>query len=216
MSIIIFQILILIFSIVIHEISHGYMAYHLGDPTAKRAGRLTLNPIKHLDLFGSIIVPGLLLISGSGFVIGWAKPVPYNPNLLIKDKKYGPLKVALAGPLSNLLIAFIFGFGLRFLHPFLPSGLIFSFAMIAFINILLAIFNLIPMPPLDGSKILMVLLPPKYADSFERVGIFGLFLVFILISLFGGVLFGIVSGLFKLISGSEVWGVFITILSQGL
>ncbi len=214
-SFLIFQVLILIFSVVIHEVSHGYMAYSLGDPTAKRAGRLTLNPIKHLDFFGSLIVPAFLIISGSPFVIGWAKPVPYNPNQLVKDKKYGPLKVALAGPLSNFIVATIFGIALRFLHPFLPEMMIFGFALIVFINILLGVFNLIPVPPLDGSKILMTFLPPKQAMAFQRIGIIGIFLVFLLISLFGNVLFGIVSGIFQFISGPEVWRMLFSILSGG-
>src|SRR3989344_7856754 len=108
-------------SVVIHEVSHGVAAYLQGDKTAKDAGRLTLNPISHLDPFGSVILPILLVLTHSPVVLGWAKPVPYNPNALHKDFRYGPLKVALAGPLSNLALAFVFGliirFGFNFLSP---------------------------------------------------------------------------------------------------
>ena len=100
----IFSLVILIFSVIIHELAHGYTAYSLGDPTAKYAGRLTLNPLKHLDLFGSILLPLLLFISGSSILIGWAKPVPVN-HYNFKDQKWGPLKVAFAGPLSNIILA---------------------------------------------------------------------------------------------------------------
>ncbi|MEK7076964.1 MAG: site-2 protease family protein, partial [Patescibacteria group bacterium] len=102
MEIFIFQLLVLVFSVMIHEISHGYMAERLGDPTARLAGRLTLNPLKHLDPFGSVLLPFLLYYFGSPVLLGWAKPVPYNPYNLHKDYQHGPLKVALAGPLSNI------------------------------------------------------------------------------------------------------------------
>ena len=117
MLIILFKIIVVLFSVVIHEVSHGLMAYRLGDPTAKRLGRLTLNPFPHLDLFGSIILPVLSLILG-GFIFGYAKPVPYNP-LFLRDQKYGPAKVGFSGPASNLVLAIIFGLILRFLPPFL-------------------------------------------------------------------------------------------------
>jgi len=157
-------IVILILSVIIHEVSHGYMAYILGDPTAKLAGRLTLNPIRHIDLVGSIIVP--IITSMAGFTFGWAKPVPYNPYNL-KNKRRDELLIALAGPLSNLLIAFIFGTIIRFT----VSGMsdITSFIQIAsyivIINIVLAVFNLIPLPPLDGSKLLFVIFPDQYGRT---------------------------------------------------
>jgi Zn-dependent protease len=157
----IFSIIILIFSIIIHEISHGFMADRLGDPTARLQGRLTLNPLKHIDPFGSIIVP--LLTSLSGFTFGWAKPVEYNPYNL-KNKRQGEFLIALAGPASNLLIAVIFGMIIRFaaagataMTPFIE---ICSYVVI--INIVLAIFNIIPLPPLDGSKLLFAWLPAQY------------------------------------------------------
>ena len=161
----IFIILIFLFSIIIHEVSHGAMADYLGDPTAKNEGRLTLNPIDHLDPIGSILVPLILIISRAGIIFGWAKPVPVNP-FNLRDKVYGQAKVAIAGPLANILVALIFGIALRFL-PFLFSArigenLIIIFSYIVWINLLLAIFNLLPIPPLDGSHILFTFLPKQF------------------------------------------------------
>lgn len=157
---IIFQILVVLFSIVIHEVSHGLMAYSLGDPTAKNAGRLTLNPLPHLDLFGSILLP--LLTWRFGFIFGYAKPVPYNP-LYLRDQKFGPAKVAFAGPVSNILIVILFGLLLNFIPNFLqntPLPNFFSF--IIWINLILATFNLIPVPPLDGHWILLSIIPNRF------------------------------------------------------
>ena len=181
---VLFLIIILIFSVIIHEIAHGSVAYYLGDPTAKYAGRLTLNPLKHLDFFGSIILPLLLLLFRSPILFGYAKPVPINPHNF-KDQKYGSLKVALAGPASNLAIAIIFGLLLRFV-PFATDvpGISFMFAGIIFINILLAIFNLIPVPPLDGSHILFSFLPYsaiRIKIFLQRYGMFVLLIVIYLI-----------------------------------
>ena len=153
----IFGIIILIFSAIIHEYMHGWMAERLGDNTAKDAGRLTLNPIPHLDLFGSIILPSLMALSGTGIIFGWAKPVPFNPNNL-SDQKWGQAKVAVAGPMGNLIIALMLGLSLRFLEIANPT-MIALFAMAILINLVLMIFNLMPIPPLDGSKVLMVFLP---------------------------------------------------------
>lgn len=151
----IFPIIIFIFSVIIHEVSHGFAAYLQGDNTAKYAGRLTLNPIPHIDLFGSIILPLILVLSHSPMVIGWAKPVPFNPYNL-RNQKWGEAIVAVAGPLSNICIAIIFGLFLRFnLLPTLAE----PFLYIVFINLVLAVFNLVPIPPLDGSKILFSILP---------------------------------------------------------
>ena len=164
--ILIFLILILLFSIVIHEVAHGEMAYILGDRTAADRGRLSLNPIKHLDLFGSIILPSVLILfslatHGQGIIFGWAKPVPVNPNNF-SDKKYGELKVALAGPLANIIVALVFGLLLRFIplngNSF-AQGLEVIFSYIVWINLILGLFNLIPIPPLDGSHILFALWP---------------------------------------------------------
>jgi len=180
----IFAIAVLIMSIVIHEVSHGYSAYMLGDSTAKYAGRLTLNPLKHLDLFGSVIVPLLLIITKAGFIFGWAKPVPYNPYNL-KNQKWGSAIVGAAGPASNFFMALVFGLVLRFgMGTFLPPSSIAIIVLIVFINLLLGIFNLIPIPPLDGSKLLFAVLPYKWdhvQHSLERYGFFVLlFFIFFL------------------------------------
>ncbi len=182
-----FQLVVLLFSVVVHEVSHGLMALHLGDETAKRLGRLTLNPLKHLDPFGSILVPALLAFFHLP-IIGWAKPVPYNPNALYKDYRYGPLKVALAGPFSNLVIALVFGLAVRFgVGVVNPITLAFS-SFIIFLNCLLAVFNLIPLPPLDGSKILTVIFPVKYSSIIENLGSQGMFLMIIFIYFFGNLI----------------------------
>jgi len=175
--ILIFQLAILLMSVVIHEFAHGWMAFRLGDTTAKNYGRLTLNPIKHLDLWGSLVVPFMIFVfSGGSAIFGWAKPVPFNPNNL-RDQKYGIAKVAIAGPSANLLIALIFGLILRFNQSelFISSGMAQIFSLTIFLNILLAVFNLIPLPPLDGSKILFTFLPDSLRDVrifLEQYGMF--------------------------------------------
>jgi Zn-dependent protease len=153
----IFSLIVLFFSIMVHEIAHGSVALFLGDTTAKRAGRLTLNPLKHIDVFGSIILPLLLIISRSPVLIGWAKPVPINP-YNFRDQKWGTLKVAIAGPLMNFAIAIFFGVLLRFLN--LPQVFSELLAVIMFYNFLWGLFNLIPIPPLDGSHIIFSFFPP--------------------------------------------------------
>lgn len=177
-----FQIIILIISVVIHEVSHGYAALWMGDVTAKYAGRLTLNPIKHLDPLGSVILPALLVLSSSGFVVGWAKPVPYNPYNL-RNQRWGELIIAIAGPISNILIAILVGTFVRFSAGFGLSDMFIQLAFITIvINLFLALFNLVPIPPLDGSKILFGLFPGfalKYRPVMERYSL-PLLLLFIL------------------------------------
>ncbi len=204
MVLIVFQLAVLVFSVMIHEVAHGLMAESLGDSTARQAGRLTFNPLKHLDFFGSFLFPVLLFISHSPFIFGWAKPVPYNPFLLAKDRKYGPLKVALAGPGVNLAVALVLGLLLRLVGGFLPATAIVLLGFVVFLNILLAIFNLVPLPPLDGSKILTIFLPEKYSLMWQNIGLGGIFLVIILISFFSGIISQIVSFLFKLIVGADL------------
>lgn len=153
-------------SVVVHEVAHGYAALYFGDKTAEMQGRLTLNPLKHLDLYGSIILPLILLISQAPFLIGWAKPVPYNPNNFIQEKRrVASIWVASAGILSNLLIVLFFGSLIRlssFLSFSLPESVIAISSVVVFVNIVLAIFNLMPFAPLDGSKILFGFLGYKY------------------------------------------------------
>lgn len=156
----IFELAILIMSVVIHEVAHGYAALFQGDHTAEYQGRLTLNPLKHLDLLGSIIIPILCLLTPGGFIIGWAKPVPFNPYNL-RNRRWGEAIVALAGPLSNISIALVFGLLIRFASHSLTPAFIYISVIIVTINLLLAIFNLMPVPPLDGSKILFSLLPSQ-------------------------------------------------------
>lgn len=197
----IFYILILIMSIVIHEISHGFMAEYFGDNTARNAGRLTLNPIKHLDLFGSIILPVFLLLTHSGFLFGWAKPVPYNPNNL-RNRKWGTIWVAAAGVLANLLIAVVFGIIIRLTSGMtLQPNFYFITSAIVIVNLALAIFNLIPIPPLDGSKILFSFLPESafsFILAYER---YSLILLLVFIVFFSNYLYPILTFLFHLITG---------------
>jgi len=165
-EIFIFQLVVLIFSVMIHEVAHGFVAEKLGDPTARLAGRLTLNPLKHLDPFGSVILPLILsiplLFGGSAFIFGWAKPVPYNPYNL-KDPEKGGAVVAAAGPLSNILLAAIFGGLIRLFigFGFGSLTLVALLSVIVSINLLLAIFNLLPIPPIDGSKVITFFLPHR-------------------------------------------------------
>ncbi len=200
----IFSLVILLFSVIIHELSHGYVANALGDPTAKYAGRLTLNPIKHLDLFGSIILPLMLFVAGSPFLFGWAKPVPTNP-YNFSDQKWGSLKVALAGPLSNISLALVFGLILRFMptQTFVAfPGFSTIFIFIVQINLMLALFNLIPIPPLDGHWILFTFIPDRFLQVKQFLQQYGVFILLFL--LFFGALQGlssIVRYFFHIITG---------------
>ena len=181
--ILIFQLAVLLMSVVVHEFAHGWVAFRLGDSTAKYEGRLTLNPLKHLDFWGSFFVPLMIFVfSGGRAIFGWAKPVPFNPYNL-HDQRWGTAKVAAAGPAANLLVALVFGLVLRFAPAgiLISTGLVQIFSLIVFLNILLAVFNLVPLPPLDGSKILFAFLPRSLENVrifLERYGMF-LLLVFI-------------------------------------
>ena len=198
----IFGIIVLIFSAIIHEYMHGWMAERLGDNTAKDAGRLTLNPIPHLDMFGSIILPALMALSGTGIIFGWAKPVPFNPNNL-NDAKWGPAKVAIAGPMGNLIIALMLGLTLRFFEIANPT-MIALFAMAILINLVLMIFNLMPIPPLDGSKVLMAFLPFNWQMNFMKLERYGMILVILFIFIAFDIIIPITFFLMKLIVGSDV------------
>lgn len=188
-------------SVVVHEVSHGYAALALGDPTAKYQGRLTLNPLSHLDPIGSVLVPLIGYLAG-GFIIGWAKPVPFNPYNL-RNQKWGEALVAIAGPLSNISLAVIFGLFIRFAsgQAFMTPAFLGLAGFVVMINITLAIFNLIPIPPLDGSKILFAVLPYKWQairQSFEQ---YGLILVFVFIFFLWPILSPVVSFFFTLLTG---------------
>lgn len=157
----------LIISVVIHEVSHGYAANWLGDPTARLAGRLTLNPLSHLDPLMSVILPGLLIATGSPILFGAAKPVPYNPYNLT-NQKWGEAIVAFAGPAANLIIAVVFALIIRSAEVLdLSSSFVSLSVQIIFLNLFLAFFNLVPIPPLDGSKILPKFLPFSLAMKYE-------------------------------------------------
>ena len=198
----------------IHEISHGLMALKLGDETAKRAGRLTLNPMSHLDPVGSFLVPFLLVISGAGMIIGWAKPVPYNPMMLHKDYKYGPLKVALAGPLSNIGVAFIFAVIMRVGGSLLGGVIMPLLGFVVFLNILLAVFNLLPIPPLDGSKILTTFLPRNMAMNLERLGLWGMALILLFLFFFFPVILSITFVIFNIFVGDVGASSFLSFFQQ--
>lgn len=171
------SIILFFLAVVIHEIAHGWVAYKRGDPTAKVSGRLTLNPLAHIDPMGTIIVPFFLLVSGAPFLFGWAKPVPINYWSLHNPKK-DMMLVGLAGPLANLILAIIVSIILK-LH-IVPVQLVFL-KHFMILNVLLAVFNLIPIPPLDGSRILVGLLPAHLASYYIRLERYGFFIVFILI-----------------------------------
>lgn len=182
----VFYVIILIMSVVIHEIAHGYAALRFGDTTAKYQGRLTLNPLKHLDMFGSVILPLVLIITRAPFLIGWAKPVPYNPdNFRPEDRRKGILWVASAGILANLALATLFGIVVRAgVYLGLPDEVITLSGAIVLLNVVLALFNLVPIPPLDGSKILFSAIgyrSARFEVWFERYSIFVLlFFIFFL------------------------------------
>lgn len=194
----IFYFLVIVPSAIIHEYAHGLAADMLGDPTARYAGRLTVNPIPHIDLWGTILMPiTLSILTGGKFLFAYAKPVPYNPYNL-KNQKWGPAMVALAGPAANFLLAIAFAFFVRILPP---SNFTAILAVIVYANIMLTIFNLVPIPPLDGSKILYAFLPDSargVRDFLDKNGfIILLFFVFFLFELISP----LIEGLFRLLVG---------------
>ncbi len=193
---------LLMIAMSIHEFAHGWAAFKLGDSTAKSLGRLTLNPLAHIDPFGTVLLPILIFIaSGGQFIFGAAKPVPIN-YLALKDPKRDMIWIGLSGPLANILSAIILSFILSFLIPISPHliRIILVIKTFIIINIVLGIFNLIPIPPLDGSRVLMGLLPRELASSYARIEPFGFFIIMLLIVL----------GLFD----SFVWPIVSLILSM--
>lgn len=200
---IVFYIVVLVMSVVIHEVSHGYVAEYFGDKTARFAGRLTLNPFRHLDWFGSIILPLILVISKAGFIIGWAKPVPYNPENL-SNRRLGTIAVAFAGIFANLAIAFFFGLAIRLAvyYQFFSEPFYFITGLIVFLNLLLALFNLMPFPPLDGSKILFSLLPTRFYYLEALLQRYAIFVFLLFIFFIWNQVFPVVLFLYKVFAGS--------------
>jgi Zn-dependent protease len=196
-------IAVLIISVIIHEVSHGYMANYLGDPTARLQGRLTMNPIPHIDPVGSVIVPAALALLPGGIIFGWAKPVPYNPHNL--RNRYGDALVAAAGPASNLVLAVLSGLVFRLAPVAASEPIGFFLLAVVLINIILMVFNLLPIPPLDGSKILFEFLPAKFdyiRKNLEQYGF--VILLFLLFTVLFVILNPIYTNLFELLTG-EKW-----------
>ncbi len=192
-------------SVVIHEVAHGYAALYFGDKTAEYAGRLTLNPLKHLDPFGSVILPLILVISNAPFLIGWAKPVPYNPANL-RDQKKGVIWVASAGILVNLAIALFFGLVIRLsvFTGILGPSFISLASIVVLLNIVLAVFNLIPIPPLDGSKILFSFLG-NYGRKLESFSTkYSLFILLFFIFFLWKFISPVIYFVFELITGMSI------------
>lgn len=200
-------IIVLILSFMFRNLVQGHVAGWLGDPTARLSGRLSANPITHLDLFGSIIVPGILLLSGTGILIGWPKPIPYNP-YNFRNQRWGEAIVSLSGPVASFALALIFMLIVRF-APGLEDSFVNLSVDIIVLNLFLAFFNLIPIPPLDGAKILPALLPYNLAHKYQKIvaltqqnPLLSLLFVFLIFFFFlGGPVFGLVLYIGTLFSG---------------
>jgi Zn-dependent protease len=180
MSLPIISFIVLIISVILHEVSHGYMAEYLGDPTARILGRLTLNPIPHIDPIGSVLLPLLFVVSGSPVVFGWAKPVPYDPRNIrgvVWKERYGGAIVAAAGPAVNIFLAIVFGILIR-VGSF-DATMVQFFLIVVLINISLAVFNLIPIPPLDGHHVLSALLPYSIRQKYLELSRYSFILMFV-------------------------------------
>lgn len=202
----VFEFVVLIFSAVLHEVAHGFEADRLGDDTARRAGRLTLNPLKHMDFFGSFLMPlCLLLATGGSFFFAYAKPVPYDPRNL-KDPRMGSLKIALAGPVTNFILAVVFGIAVRIFSYFQVSNLFLELlALVAYMNIMLGVFNCVPIPPLDGSRVLFAVLPQtlttfRVAAFLER---YGMFIVLIFVFFGFQLILPLINFIFMLVTGQS-------------
>lgn len=202
-------LVVLILSIVLHEVSHGYAANWLGDPTARLAGRLSPNPLLHIDPMGSVILPAMLFLSNAPFLFGWAKPVPYNPYNL-NNQRWGEAIVAVAGPGANFLLALIFGTIIRFSEVIgIPESAVGLLFYIVYLNVFLGVFNLIPIHPLDGSKVLEPFLPLRarmqyhaFGERIERLGFLGMVLILaLLVMLIGDTFFSFIEGITMLLTG---------------
>ena len=203
----------LMLAVILHEVAHGWVAYRMGDPTAKLAGRLTLNPIPHVDPFGTIILPGMFIILGSPIIFGWAKPVPINPSNF-RDLRMGTFLVSIAGVSMNIMLAFFFGALYRILaglvgvlDPFIVKSIVFPLLIFSeksvLINLILAIFNMIPIPPLDGSRALMSFLSFRYWEIFYRYEIYGFLVITVLLftGILGKIIYPPLKFLYQLILG---------------
>ena len=200
-------IAVLLFSIIVHEVAHGFVAYKRGDSTAKLLGRLTLNPIYHIDIFGSIILPAVLMLTGAP-VFGWAKPVPINMYNL-KNPKTDMVLVSLAGITANFLLAVCAGILMFVIRTFFANvdimvSMYVIFQYIIVINIVLGIFNLIPIPPLDGSRVVLFLLPREMAQKYAQIEKYGFWIILILLmtNVLWKIIGPIANLLIRLLSGS--------------
>lgn len=195
---------IFIYSVVLHEVAHGFMARSMGDTTAERLGRLTLNPLKHLDPVGSVLLPLFLYLVHSPFLFGYAKPMPYDPNSL-SDRRYGPSKVALAGPITNLLLAVLAAAAFRMFHLDTQHTMGMLIAYMVWINIVLAFFNLIPIPPMDGHWLLVALLPHRFTAFKVMLYRYQWLLLLVVLFVIFPLLVPLMSGLFTLLTGTPLF-----------
>lgn len=190
------MLVVLLFSVIIHEVAHGYVAWLNGDPTARLLGRVTLNPLPHIDPVGTILFPLLMLVLGAGFILGWARPVPVDPRNF-QNQRLGNFTTSAAGPLSNLLLAVGFSYLLQFRGG--GPGLVLMCYYGCIINIYLALFNLLPIPPLDGSHLVAAFLPEPLARVYRYLEPVGFIIIIVLFA--SGLLQLILSPLFRLIAG---------------
>ncbi len=200
------KLVILLFSIVVHEVAHGYVALRQGDPTARDAGRLTLNLFPHVDLFGTILLPGFLLLTGSSFLFGWAKPVPVDPRYF-RNPVRGMALVGLAGPAVNIALAVAAAIVIRIVvgANINIGGAVATMLMYAVgINIVLATFNMVPIPPLDGSRVILPFLPREAALAYRQLEPYGFLIIFGLMYI----------GFFRYVIG-PVYGIVVRLLLGG-
>ncbi len=204
----IFTIVVLILSVIVHEVAHGYAAHALGDPTAKLAGRLTLNPLPHIDPIGSVLLPAILVATNAGILFGWAKPVPYNPYNL-KNQRWGEAIVGIAGVATNLFIAVVFALIARTAFSMEQETFASLAATVSLVNLFLGLFNLIPIPPLDGFTVLRGILPYRFSLPLRRFeeglvggGVFTLLIfLFVFSYFFADTFYAFVLTVFKLLVG---------------
>jgi len=177
----------LLFSLSVHEAAHAWTAERCGDPTGRHLGRVTLNPLVHMDFIGTLVLPVLMLVSGSGFLFGWAKPVPFNP-VNLNNMRADPVKIAVAGPASNLLIAIVAIIAAKVIITVAPGEVsamvVLLLLYLILINIILMLFNMIPVPPLDGHYILRMFLGEKGNQALDNIGVFGILIAILVANFF--------------------------------